>query len=83
MSAIPKTKLSPQEYLIIERESAQKSEYYKGEVFAMAGAGNNHNIITANIISEIHRHLKGKIARFTQVICVCIFPKIVYTPILM
>jgi Uma2 family endonuclease len=60
MSAIPKTKISPEEYLVMERESPEKHEYYKGEIFAMAGAGNNHHIITANIIGEIHQYLKGK-----------------------
>jgi Uma2 family endonuclease len=60
MSAIPKTKLNEDDYLSIERASPTKNEYYKGEMFAMAGAGNNHNIITANIIGEIHRHLRGK-----------------------
>jgi Uma2 family endonuclease len=60
MTAIPKTRLSEEDYLSIERNSLTKNEFYKGEVFAMAGAGNNHNIITANIIGEIHRHLRGK-----------------------
>lgn len=60
MSAIPKTRLSPEDYLAMERTSIEKSEYYKGEVFAMAGAGNNHNIITANIIITIGSFLKGK-----------------------
>jgi Uma2 family endonuclease len=60
MSVIPKTKLSEVDYLAIERESPTKNEYYKGEMFAMAGAGNNHNIITANIIISIGSFLRGK-----------------------
>lgn len=60
MSAIPKAKLSPEEYLAIERTSAEKHEYYKGEVFAMAGAGNNHNMIIANSIITIDSFPKGK-----------------------
>ena len=38
MSAVPKTLLSPQEYLARERQAEFKSEYYRGETFAMAGA---------------------------------------------
>jgi Uma2 family endonuclease len=60
MSAIPKTKLSEEDYLAIERDSPTKNEFYKGEIFSMAGAGNNHNIITANIIITIGGFLRGK-----------------------
>jgi hypothetical protein len=34
-----KPRLLPQEYLALEREAAHKSEYFDGEIFAMAGAG--------------------------------------------
>lgn len=60
MTAIPKTKISPEEYLHLERTSKDKHEFFKGEIFAMAGAGNNHNIITANLIITIGSFLKGK-----------------------
>jgi Uma2 family endonuclease len=60
MSAIPKTYLPEEVYLAQERKAAQKSEYYKGEVFAMSGASKEHNKITASIIVEIGQHLKGK-----------------------
>jgi hypothetical protein len=32
--------LSPAEYLELERKAAFKSEYFQGEMFDMAGAGN-------------------------------------------
>jgi Uma2 family endonuclease len=37
----------------MERASDVKHEYYKGEIFAMAGASDNHNIISVNVISEL------------------------------
>ena len=37
-SAAPTIKLTPAEYLAIERKAEFKSEYYAGEMFAMAGA---------------------------------------------
>ncbi len=41
------------EYLEIERSSEIKHEYYRGEMFAMAGASRNHNVIVANVIREL------------------------------
>ena len=38
MSTQPKTFLTPEEYLEIERLADYKSEYYQGEMFAMAGS---------------------------------------------
>ena len=37
MSTNPKTFLTPEQYLEIERKAEFKSEYYNGEMFAMAG----------------------------------------------
>ena len=60
MPAIQKTLLSESEYLEEERKALTKSEYYKGEVFAMSGASKNHNRIVASIIISIGSFLKGK-----------------------
>jgi Uma2 family endonuclease len=51
---------SIQEYLQMENETLEKHEYYKGEIFAMSGAGNRHNIISINIIMALGKSLKGK-----------------------
>ncbi len=60
MSAQPKTLITSGEYLENERAAEYKSEYYRGEVFAMAGAGNNHNVITGNLIGLLYSRLRGK-----------------------
>ncbi|MCU0470361.1 MAG: Uma2 family endonuclease [Arcicella sp.] len=61
MSALPKTSYyTPQEYLRLEREANYKSEYFKGEIFAMAGASFNHNIINENCSILIGSYLKKK-----------------------
>ncbi len=49
MSAVPKLRLTPQEYLSLERKAEYKSEYYQGEIFAMAGASETHALIASNI----------------------------------
>ena len=51
---------SIEEYLQMENEALEKHEYYKGEIFAMSGAGNRHNIISINIIVSLGNSLKGK-----------------------
>ena len=56
---LPKT-ITPDEYLEIERVAVQKSEYYAGEVFLMAGATPNHNRIARNVLTELNSGLRGK-----------------------
>lgn len=60
MAAIPKTIISEKEYLEEERKSLHKSEYYNGEIFAMAGATKTHNAIVGAILGELYGFLKGK-----------------------
>lgn len=63
MTAQPQKYYSAGEYLELEREAEYKSEYYKGEIFAMAGAGHNHNRIVENLSGECYIAFKGKSCR--------------------
>jgi len=49
-----------EEYLAREREAEFKSEYFAGEIFAMAGASERHNLIVVNLVRELGLQLKGK-----------------------
>lgn len=60
MSTQPKIRLTPEEYLAIERQAEYKSEYYKGEVFAMSGASREHNLIVGNVFAALHRQLRNR-----------------------
>ncbi len=60
MSTLPKRLLTPEEYLKIERAAEYKSEYYEGEMFAMAGGSPAHNHIGANALREIGNCLRGR-----------------------
>lgn len=43
---LPKKKYySPEEYLALEETAEYKSEYYRGEIFTMAGGSGNHDLI--------------------------------------
>jgi Uma2 family endonuclease len=58
MSAVPKSSLSPQEYLNIERKAPYKSEFYRGEMFAMAGASEELCLVKDNLAREVGYQLK-------------------------
>ena len=57
MTTQPKNLLTSEEYLAIERKAEFKSEYFAGEMFAMAGASRQHNIIVSNIIRVLGNQL--------------------------
>ena len=61
MSAVAmETYITPEEYLSSERKAEIKSEYIQGEVFAMSGASNAHNLITLDIATELNVQLRGQ-----------------------
>ena len=49
-----------EEYLAGERTSPAKHEFLNGQVYALAGASRNHNLIVANLIAELHSQLKQR-----------------------
>ena len=53
-------RITPQEYLIRERQASIKSEFYQGEIFAMGGGSANHSLIAANFVGEARNSLKGR-----------------------
>lgn len=55
MQSPAKKRLSPEEYLALEQAAENKSEFYNGEIFAMAGTSINHNQIILNISSHCHQ----------------------------
>jgi len=63
MASQPRTFLTPEQYLAIERAAEYKSEYYGGEMFAMSGARESHNLITVNLITELRRQLRQRACR--------------------
>ncbi len=60
MSALPKTSITPEEYLAAERAAETKSEYIDGEVYAMSGASREHTTIAFNIAGELRPQLRGR-----------------------
>ena len=60
MSVHQKARLTPEEYLAFERKSETKSEYLGGELFGMAGASDQHNLIVANLVAEFRAQFKSR-----------------------
>ncbi|MBK6607688.1 MAG: Uma2 family endonuclease [Leptospiraceae bacterium] len=60
MDTIDRKTFTESEYLELERKADFKSEYYNGEIFAMAGATLIHNKIVSNLIFLLNQFLKDK-----------------------
>jgi Uma2 family endonuclease len=60
MSSQTQSRLTPEEYLALERQAETKSEYLDGELFAMSGASRRHNLITVNITAGLHAQFRQR-----------------------
>lgn len=61
MSALPQPRFfTNSEYLLLEEQSAYKSQFYHGEILAMAGASRRHNLIEMNLAANLHAQLRKK-----------------------
>ncbi len=49
-----------EEYLVWEEEQEERHEYINGQVQAMAGASDSHELVSGNLFAAIHNHLRGK-----------------------
>jgi len=63
VATVPKRYLTPEEYLHREKDAEFRSEYFRGEMFAMAGTSANHNLIVGNCVQTLGQQLKKKPCR--------------------
>lgn len=52
-----------EEYWQMEADSHVKHEYFRGYLYAMAGASRSHNVIASNALTSIGSQLRGKPCR--------------------
>ena len=67
--ALPLPKLTPERYLAIEREADYKSEYYNGEMFAMAGGTGKHADLSGCLNWIFRNRLAGRPCKVYTPIC--------------
>jgi Uma2 family endonuclease len=60
MSSVPTKLLTAEEYLARERAAEFKSEFYRGEMFAMAGANKRHNLICTSLAASLLAPARAK-----------------------
>ena len=60
MSALPKRFFTPEEYLEREAKAEYKSQYFAGEIFAMAGVQPSHDRVNINLITALHQRFRGQ-----------------------
>ncbi len=60
MSALPKPIYNAEEYLALEESADYRSQFYYGEIFAMAGASRRHNTVAMNTASNLHFQLRTR-----------------------
>ena len=52
--------VTPVEYLRLERAATYRSEYFRGEIFAMADGSPKHSRIKTNVLSQLNSRLRGQ-----------------------
>ncbi|MFN0168222.1 MAG: Uma2 family endonuclease [Bryobacteraceae bacterium] len=60
MASQPQPRLTPLDYLEIERKAEYKSEFYRGTMFALAGASREHNLLAVNLSRELSQQLRSR-----------------------
>ncbi len=58
-----KTKISVEDYLDGEDVSNKRHEFINGEVYAMAGASDDHNVIAGNLFGNLWGHLRDDLCQ--------------------
>ena len=61
--AQPENRFDAAAYLAWEEAQPERNEYIAGEVFAMVGVRQSHNVATGNIYNALRRELKGSPCR--------------------
>lgn len=60
MTSQPKTRLTAEEYLALERRAEGRHEFLNGEIFAMGGASRKHGLVAGNVFASLHAQLRGR-----------------------
>src|SRR5262245_7942569 len=60
MAAQPRVYLTIAEYLARERAGDTKHEFFAGQVYALAGGSEQHNLIAGNVLASLHAQVRKR-----------------------
>lgn len=63
MTAQPKRSITEEEYVAFEESSDRKHEYYQGDMYAMTGGTEPHNLLAGNTYASFHAQLRRRECR--------------------
>ncbi len=66
MSAQVQPRLTPEQYLQLDRQSEIRNEYYNGRMYAMSGGTYNHARIATNLTGELYNALMDTLCSVTS-----------------
>jgi Uma2 family endonuclease len=52
--------MTAEDYLTYERSSTEKHEYYAGQIVALAGASEQHNLIASSVLATLYSQLRKR-----------------------
>lgn len=55
--------MTVEEYLKFDERGSVRHEYVRGQVFAMSGSTDSHNVISMNLAGALFNHLQGSVCR--------------------
>jgi Uma2 family endonuclease len=79
MSAQPQPRLTPDQYLELDRASEFRNEYYNGRMYAMSGGTHTHAIIAGNLTAAIHKAVGTDYIATQSALRVRVSPQGLYT----
>lgn len=66
MTALPKPIYNADQYLALEETADYRSQFYEGEIFAIAGASRRHNTVAMNTAGNLHSQLRNRSCEIYQ-----------------
>lgn len=60
MATQPKTRLTIEEYIELDKNSEERFEYFDGEVFNMSGVHPNHALLESRLITSLNNQTAGR-----------------------
>ena len=79
MATLPDSPLTEEQYLRIERDALEKSEFHDGRMFAMSGGSPNHALLSGAILALLRPQLPPGCLIFSSDLRIKVAPARLYT----